>query len=71
MATNGMLSAKVSEKGAISLYMGGRFPVTLYKEQLENLLDHEKELRAFIKKHVKELKLKPTASRGPEGAEAL
>jgi len=65
------LSAKVSVKGAISLYGMGRFPITMYKEQLEAVLDHEKQLRAFVKKHAKELKTKPEGSRGPVGAEAL
>lgn len=65
------LSAKVSVKGAISLYGMGRFPITMYREQLEAVLDHEKQLRAFIKKHTKELKVKPDGRTGPDGAEAL
>ena len=31
---------KVSEKGAVSIYGMGRFPVTLYKEQWLKLLEH-------------------------------
>ena len=43
------LSLKVSEKGAMSLYGMGRFPVTLYGTQWERLLDHADEIRAFLK----------------------
>jgi hypothetical protein len=39
---------KVSEKGALSVYGMGRFPVTLYKEQWVKLLDMADDIRAFI-----------------------
>ena len=39
---------KVSEKGALSVYGMGRFPVTLYKEQWLKLLDIADDIRAFI-----------------------
>jgi len=39
---------KVSEKGALSIYGMGRFPVTLYKEQWLKLLDMSEDIRAFI-----------------------
>jgi hypothetical protein len=39
---------KVSEKGAVSVYGMGRFPVTLYKEQWLKLLDMSDDIRAFI-----------------------
>jgi hypothetical protein len=39
---------KVSEKGAVSVYGLGRFPVTLYKEQWLKLLDMSDDIRAFI-----------------------
>jgi hypothetical protein len=39
---------KVSEKGAMSVYGMGRFPVTLYKEQWLKLLDMSDDIRAFI-----------------------
>jgi hypothetical protein len=39
---------KVSEKGALSVYGMGRFPVTLYKEQWLRLLDMADEIRSFI-----------------------
>lgn len=49
---------KVSEKGGVSVYGLGRFPVTLYKEQWVKLLDMGDEIRAFIKEHESELKAK-------------
>jgi hypothetical protein len=42
------LSLKVSEKGAVSLYGVGRFPVTLYKEQWLKILGMKEEIEAFI-----------------------
>jgi hypothetical protein len=45
----GQLRLKVSEKGALSVYGLGRFPVTLYKEQWRRLLDYTEEMRAFLK----------------------
>lgn len=56
-ATRGV-SLKVSEKGGVSVYGLGRFPVTLYKEQWAKLLDMADEIRAFIKAHESELKAK-------------
>jgi len=50
---------KVSEKGGVSVYGLGRFPVTLYKEQWTKLLAMADEIRAFIKEHDAELKAKP------------
>ena len=52
------LSLKVSEKGALSVYGLGRFPVTLYKEQWNKLLDMTDDLRAFIKANDAQLKTK-------------
>jgi hypothetical protein len=49
---------KVSEKGALSIYGMGRFPVTLYKEQWLKLLDMADDIRAFIAAHDAELKAK-------------
>jgi len=43
------ISLKVSEKGGVSVYGLGRFPVTLYKEQWLRLLDMTDEIRAFIR----------------------
>ena len=56
-ATKGV-SLKVSEKGGVSVYGLGRFPVTLYKEQWTKLLDMSEEIRAFITAHESELKSK-------------
>lgn len=49
---------KVSEKGGVSVYGLGRFPVTLYKEQWTKLLAMSDEIKAFIKEHDGELKAK-------------
>lgn len=51
-------SLKVSEKGGVSVYGLGRFPVTLYKEQWSKLLDMADEIRAFIKENDSKLKTK-------------
>ncbi len=56
-ATKGV-SLKVSEKGGVSVYGLGRFPITLYKEQWTKLLDMADDIRAFIKAHEGELKSK-------------
>jgi hypothetical protein len=42
------ISMKVSEKGAVSIYGMGRFPVTLYKEQWLKLLEKAEDIKAFI-----------------------
>jgi hypothetical protein len=55
------VSLKVSEKGGVSVYGLGRFPVTLYKEQWSKLLAMADEIRAFIKEHDADLKAKPEA----------
>lgn len=52
------LSMKVSEKGALSIYGMGRFPVTLYKEQWTKLLDMAEDIRAFLKENDAQLKTK-------------
>jgi hypothetical protein len=49
---------RVSDKGGVSVYGLGRFPVTLYKEQWLRLLDMADEIRAFIREHERELKTK-------------
>ena len=56
-ATRGV-SLKVSEKGGLSVYGLGRFPITLYKEQWTKLLDMADELRTFLREHDAELKAK-------------
>ena len=55
------LEFRVSEKGAVSVYGLGRFPVTLYYEQWSRLLDHVDALRAFIEMNKSKLKLKSRA----------
>ncbi len=54
----GTLSMKVSEKGALSIYGMGRFPVTLYKEQWLKLLGIADEIKQFIKDNDSRLKTK-------------
>ncbi len=53
------VSLKVSEKGGVSVYGLGRFPVTLYKEQWTKLLAMSDDILAFIKEHDARLKAKP------------
>ena len=52
------LSLKVSPKGGVSVYGLGRFPVTLYKEQWEKLLDMSDDILAFIQENESQLKTK-------------
>jgi hypothetical protein len=52
------VSLKVSEKGGLSVYGLGRFPVTLYKEQWAKLLAMSEEIKAFLKEHDGQLKTK-------------
>jgi hypothetical protein len=53
------VSLKVSEKGGVSVYGLGRFPITLYKEQWWKLLDMAEQIRAFIAENESSLKTKP------------
>jgi hypothetical protein len=52
------VSLKVSEKGAVSVYGLGRFPVTLYQEQWKKLLALSDEIKAFIEENHSKLKVK-------------
>jgi hypothetical protein len=52
------VSLKVSEKGGVSVYGLGRFPVTLYKEQWIRLLDMSDDIRSFIEENESKLKAK-------------
>jgi len=54
----GKLEFRVSEKGGVSVYGLGRFPVTLYYEQWMRLLGQVDELRAFIDENKSRLKTK-------------
>lgn len=55
---NRAVTLKVSEKGAVSLYGMGRFPVTLYKEQWIKVLDMSDAIRKFITENDDKLKAK-------------
>ena len=57
-AGRGKLAMKVSEKGGVSVYGLGRFPVTLYKEQWTKLLDMADDIRSFIRDNETMLKAK-------------
>ena len=57
-ASSSSLRMKVSEKGALSIYGMGRFPVTLYKEQWLKLLDNADDIRGFIAANDAQLKAK-------------
>jgi len=52
------ISLKVSEKGGVSVYGMGRFPITLYKEQWIKLLDMADDIRRFIRENEASLKAK-------------
>ncbi len=54
----GQLRLKISEKGGLSVYGLGRFPVTLYKEQWTRLLDHAQEIKSFLQENEQRLKTK-------------
>ena len=54
----GELRLKISEKGGLSVYGLGRFPVTLYKEQWTRLLNHAEEIKSFLQDHDQDLKAK-------------
>jgi hypothetical protein len=55
---SGPVSMKVSEKGAVSVYGLGRFPVTLYQEQWTKLLAMASEIKTFIEENKSRLKTK-------------
>ncbi len=52
------ITFKVSQKGAVSVYGMGRFPVTLYKEQWERLLAEKEDLLEFIEENKADLTVK-------------
>jgi hypothetical protein len=55
---SGQLWMKVSSKGALSLYGLGRFPVTLYLEQWERVLNYSDDIKKFIEANREQLKTK-------------
>ena len=54
----GTVTFKVSQKGGVSLYGLGRWPVTLYQSQWERLLESESELREFMRANASKLAVK-------------
>ena len=56
----GAIDYKVSEKGGVSVYGLGRFPVTLYYEQWIRLLDQADQIREFLEDNKSRLKMKTT-----------
>ena len=60
--TNRELRLQVSPKGAVSVYGLRRFPVTLYADEWETLLDMAAKIQAFIKEHTGTLKRKEIRS---------
>jgi len=55
---SGSLEFRVGEKGGVSVYGLGRFPVTLYYEQWNRLLDAAPDLKSFLEENKSKLKLK-------------
>jgi hypothetical protein len=55
---NSAVSMKVSEKGGVSVYGLGRFPVTLYQEQWTKLLALSEDIKTFIEENRSKLKAK-------------
>lgn len=62
---SGQLRLKISEKGGLSVYGLGRFPVTLYKEQWIRLLEQTEEIKEFLKENDQQLKVKQSATGRP------
>ena len=60
------VTLKVSEKGALSVYGLGRFPVTLYKEQWHKLLAAADDIRTFLKDNDAQLKTKGAEAKAGE-----
>lgn len=56
--TSREIRMKVSDKGGMSLYGMGRFPVTLYKEQWETVLNMSDQIRSFLTENAAKLKTK-------------
>ena len=55
---SGAIEFRVSEKGGVSVYGLGRFPVTLYYEQWTRLLEAAPDLKSFLEENKSKLKLK-------------
>jgi len=61
---SGKLEFRVGDKGGVSVYGLGRFPVTLYYEQWIKLLEAAEDLKAFLEANKSRLKLRPQALEG-------
>jgi len=61
---SGELEFRVGEKGGVSVYGLGRFPVTLYYEQWVRLLDRAEALRTFLEENKRKLKLRASQEAG-------
>ena len=61
-ARSSTMTFKVSDKGGVSVYGLGKFPVTLYRGQWERLIAAVPQLGAFIKENASKLAVKPTAA---------
>ncbi len=57
----GAITLKVSEKGGVSVYGLGRFPVTLYQEQWIRLLEKAEDIKTFITTNADKLTSKQAA----------
>lgn len=57
-ARQGKLTLKISDKGALSVYGMGRWPVTLYRGQWERLFDNAAQIKAFIEANADSLSVK-------------
>ena len=55
---SGAMEFRISEKGGVSVYGLGRFPVTLYYEQWKRLLESAPDLKVFLEDNKGKLKLK-------------
>lgn len=53
------VSFKVTEKGAVSLYGLGRFPVTLYQSQWDRVFSETENLKKFMEENKDKIAAKP------------
>jgi multidrug efflux pump subunit AcrA (membrane-fusion protein) len=71
LADKAKLDIRLAEKGGISIYFGGRFPVTLYVEQLNALLEGRAQILAFVEANKAEIETRTTATRAARAAEKV
>ncbi len=66
-ATSHRVSMKISDKGALSVYGVGRFPVTLYRGQWERILAQQDAIKAFLEANASKLATKtPDSPKAPQ-----